>query len=105
MTIAELLPQYDTAKSFYNKATLHFDNDEIKLISYTTHVATFNIYSKEIKIFGLYSNTTLRHIKEFIYQMTEGTPQRPVLKLTQKIIEAQYTCNKQLSTYHTQRRS
>lgn len=75
----ELLCIYDTAKSFYNKANIkrYYNKNElvykIELISYKTSI----LYLKDNKIYfnykniknkKIYSQTTLRHIKEFIKQ-------------------------------------
>lgn len=62
----ELQPIYDHAKSFYKKAWEIYDNDTIKLLSYNTIVA--EIVNNELVVHGTYSNTTLRHIKEFMRQ-------------------------------------
>lgn len=61
-----LEPVFDTRKSFYGKATVITENDTITLISYSTKVA--EIKDGKAKIFGTYSPTTLRHIKDFLYQ-------------------------------------
>lgn len=61
-----LEPVFDTRKSFYGKAKVITENDTITLISYNTRVA--EIKDGKAKIFGTYSPTTLRHIKDFLYQ-------------------------------------
>jgi translation initiation factor 1 (eIF-1/SUI1) len=70
----ELSTNYDSRQSFYGKATVEVQGDVMRLISYTTIVATI---TKEVKatgdvltakVFGTYSATTLRHIKEFLKQ-------------------------------------
>lgn len=63
----ELEPIYSNVKSFYNKAKVLNDNGVIKLQSYSTIVA--EIRNGKAKIFGFYSATTTRHIKEFLQQM------------------------------------
>ena len=79
----ELQPQLDNAQSFYKKAyTLHNDDGSIQLKSYATIVATFK--DDKITVKDTYSATTLRHIKEFIYQTT-GTS-----GLSKKDIEKEY---------------
>lgn len=65
-TKTELKPVIDSRKSFYKKAYTVTENDTITLISYTTKVA--EIKDGKAKIFGTYSPTTLRHIKDFLYQ-------------------------------------
>ena len=73
-----LYPEYDNAKSFYNKAKVkkYYDNDNLlvktELYSYNTLVLTIenNKYklNHDIKEELLLSNTTLRHIKELLKQ-------------------------------------
>ena len=65
--IYDLVPVYDRRKSFYGKAkVVVMESGEIILQSYDTFVA--RIKDGEATINGFYSNTTLRHIKEFLYQ-------------------------------------
>jgi hypothetical protein len=91
--ITYLQPKYDTRKSFYNKA--YYTTEEInntiiyKLYSYNTLVLIFEIdknfnsfyNTKVIRYYldnnkkddkNFYSNTTLRHIKEFIKQTIDN---------------------------------
>lgn len=63
----ELEPIYSNVKSFYNKAKVLRENGTIKLQSYNIIVA--EISNGKAKIFGFYSSTTTRHIKEFLKQM------------------------------------
>lgn len=69
-----LKPIYDSRKSFYNKATVTEDNNGRYLTSYETIVAriTDKNHGYSIpayaEVFGTYSATTLRHIKEFLKQ-------------------------------------
>ena len=63
----KLKPQYDSKKSFYGKANVETrDNGDKVLISYNTEVA--EIRNGKPIVFGLYSSTTTRHIKEFLMQ-------------------------------------
>lgn len=62
----ELKPIYDSRKSFYKKAHVLVDGSRKTLRSYETNVAEIN--NEKAKIFGFYSNTTIRHIKEFLKQ-------------------------------------
>lgn len=79
----ELQLQLDHAQSFYRKAfTLHNNDETIDLKSYDTIVAKWSM--GEVIVNGTYSATTLRHIKEFIYQTTG------VSGLTKKDIETNY---------------
>lgn len=69
-----LKPIYDSRKSFYNKATVTEDENGRYLTSYNTIVARItdknNGYqiTPYAEVFGTYSQTTLRHIKEFLKQ-------------------------------------
>ena len=73
-----LMPEYDSSKSFYKKAKVkkYFSKnnllEKIELYSYNTLVVTLenNKYNLNYSIDSdlLFSNTTLRHIKEFLKQ-------------------------------------
>lgn len=67
----ELQCEYDGRKSFYNKANVEVFENELKLFSYSTHVASI-FYNQPDKqdpeIYNMQSATTLRHIKEFFQQ-------------------------------------
>lgn len=63
-----LIPEYDSKKSFYKKAIVKENEKEIVLYSYNTKVAIIDKISNSCKVTGTYSNTTLRHIKEFLHQ-------------------------------------
>ena len=65
----ELRPIYDSRKSFYGKALVIRSGEVSKLQSYSTIVAEYNHESRVFKVFGFYSPTTLRHLKDFAYQM------------------------------------
>ena len=72
----ELIPEHDTRKSFYNKAKVLIYNHIYILKSYNSYVCIIYNNSKELKYYLndaidlelLFSNTTLRHIKEFLLQ-------------------------------------
>ena len=65
--IYDLMPMYTSQKSFYGKAkVIEMESGEIILQSYDTFVAS--IKEGKVTINGFYSNTTLRHIKEFLKQ-------------------------------------
>ena len=69
-----LQPLFDTRKSFYNKAYIIRNYGLIELYSYDTKVLEIdtlkNIYKLNYNINTslLFSNTTLRHIKECLHQ-------------------------------------
>lgn len=64
--IYELKARYDSRKSFYGKAHVIEENEQRKLLSYSTIVAWIDDDGAHVN--GTYSATTLRHIKEFLLQ-------------------------------------
>ena len=68
VSFMELYPYYDSAKSFYGKAKVIEIENDVFLMSYDTIVAFFNRNAKVAQVYGTYSATTLRHIKEFLKQ-------------------------------------
>jgi len=62
----DLIPRYDSRISFYGKAKVREENEKLILISYQLEVA----YIKNGRAFvlGMYSQTTTRHIIEFLKQ-------------------------------------
>jgi len=84
----ELEPQYDSQKSFYKKANVYTDEKgSLLLMSYSTIVAEIQdpIVTEDgeqhLIIHGWYSQTTARHINEFLRQ--NGYP-----KMSKKEMEA-----------------
>lgn len=66
--ITELHPEYDRRKSFYGKARVEIKADGTQILwSYDTAVASISP-EKELAINGWYSQTTGRHINEFLRQ-------------------------------------
>ena len=68
VSFMELYPYYDSAKSFYGKAKVIEIENDVFHISYDKIVAFFNRDAKVAQVYGTYSATTLRHIKEFLKQ-------------------------------------
>ena len=71
--IYELKPKYDSRKSFYQKAevTIHKsvkNETVISLYSYDTLVSYIIKERNRAIVLNTHSNTTLRHIKEFLLQ-------------------------------------
>lgn len=66
--IYDLTPQYDSRNSFYSKAKVDTGDkgDKNKLYSYNTLVA--EIKDGKPVVYGTYSATTLRHIKDWLRQ-------------------------------------
>ena len=64
MKIFELVPRYDTRKSFYGKAhVIDHENGTIELQSYETVVS--RCINGKVEELGKWSATTTRHQKEF----------------------------------------
>ena len=63
---AELEAIHDSSQSFYEKAKVEIDGNRIILYSYGSYVAYIENYDAHIT--GDYSQTTFRHIKEFLLQ-------------------------------------
>lgn len=62
----ELTTEYDSRKSFYKKAMVKVEEGTKTLYSYCTKVA--EIKDGKVTVLALHSNTTTRHIKEFLRQ-------------------------------------
>lgn len=62
-----LRPIYDSAKSFYHKASWENQNGDRVLFSYNTEVARIQ-KNGVVRIENLFSVTTMRHIREFLLQ-------------------------------------
>lgn len=64
--------KYSRQKSFYNKAVVTRENDgSLRLYSYGTWVATiFPDDCYQLHKDAAYSNTTVRHVNEFLMQFT-----------------------------------
>ena len=62
----ELKTEFDARKSFYGKANVRFEEDKTILQSYNTDVAYIKEDKAIVKV--IYSQTTFRHIKEFLKQ-------------------------------------
>lgn len=67
MIVEELCAIYDDRASFYGKAHVLRSGKTEKLQSYETIVACIRAGKNPI-VYGLYSQTTTRHIKEFLRQ-------------------------------------
>ena len=61
-----MVPYRDSRKSFYRKAFVVEDVRRETLISYTPPVTY--VEDGKVVVLGTWSNTTTRHIKEFLYQ-------------------------------------
>lgn len=68
MELLELKPLESQQKSFYGKAKYYRDGWSLRLISYDTEVAEYNMLTDTFTIHRLMSETTLRHIIAFAAQ-------------------------------------
>ena len=64
----ELIPQFDSRKSFYKKAMVKTEDNQKTLYSFDAKVCIINLDLKTAQIISLFSETTTRHIKEFLKQ-------------------------------------
>lgn len=64
----DMRPSYDSRKSFYGKADIRVEGNKKILKSYSTDVAYIDLDTGKAVVNGMYSQTTLRHIKEFLKQ-------------------------------------
>lgn len=64
--LEELKAIFDNRQSFYKKAHVGKYNNCIYLKSYNTIVSC--IFQNQLRIYGYYSTTTARHIREFAKQ-------------------------------------
>ncbi len=62
----ELVPVFSKQKSFYDKAKVEKTSTGKKLYSYNLFVAEVN--GKKASVYSLQSDSTLRHVKEFLKQ-------------------------------------
>lgn len=67
--VSYLQPQFDSRASFYNKAVIEDHPDAITLYSYNTAVAMYDKETGVLHVYGYYSSTTARHIREFARQL------------------------------------
>ena len=80
--LSYLQARYDSRASFYNKAALDDDGRTITLYSYTTPVAKYNRADDTLEVYGWYSATTSRHIREFARQLGFDIPSGSDIKGT-----------------------
>jgi len=68
--ITDLIVKFDNRKSFYGKAKIETTGNYNTLYSYNLKVCTITENRKEVLLFNTnkWTQTTLRHVKEFIQQ-------------------------------------
>ena len=73
LTMIELTTKFDSRKSFYRKAHYRRKDQKIILRSYETDVIEFDTETGEFReLWGGSSQTTNRHIREFVRQIQAG---------------------------------
>lgn len=83
--ISELIPNHEKRKSYYGKAKMEYKDDIVTLVSYDTDIVKLNQVTNELEALckvGDLSNTTLRHLREFLKQNELGH----IAELTKKEI-------------------
>lgn len=89
MEIYELYARFDCRKSFYGKAIIMETKNKITLQSYDTKILEFDKNTHKLKLVckdkEAYTQTTNRHINEFIKQFTNETPKtkKEILKMAE----------------------
>ena len=81
--IRELTPKYEKTQSYYGKAILRYEDDIVTLVSYDTDIIKINSMTSELEALCEpedLSNTTLRHLREFLKQCELGD----IAELTKK---------------------
>lgn len=81
--IKELRPIYAAQKSFYGKAQVETTENTVTLYSYGTIIMTYNKVKDGLTlIWGNWSQTTGRHVNEFLKQYTniDGMSKKEYLK-------------------------
>ena len=67
--VSQLQSRFDSRASFYGKAVIDDHDPIVTLYSYDTKVAEYNKETGALTVFGWYSTTTARHIREFARQL------------------------------------
>lgn len=83
--ISELIPEHEGRKSYYGKATIRYEDNMVTLASYFIDIIEINKTTNEFKVLCKpenLSNTTLRHLREFLKQNELGH----IAELTKKEI-------------------
>ena len=68
MEESELMSKFDSRDSFYGKATIRTEGKKTILKSYSTDVAEIDHKTNKVIVYGWFSQTTGRHINEFLSQ-------------------------------------
>ena len=93
MTTRELRVKYATQESFYKKAFVKEDEEGTQYL-YSYYSLIITNYGKALKFeenLNLYSNTTMRHVREYLFQIGKGElATLPKAKLFKRLGETEY---------------
>ena len=93
MKVRELRVKFGTQQSFYKKAFVKEDNEGTQYL-YSCYSLIITNYGKALKFeedMNLYTNTTMRHIREYLKQIGKGElATLPKAKLFRKLEETEY---------------
>ena len=93
MKVRELRVKFGTQESFYKKAFVKEDNEAIQYL-YSYYSLILTNYGNALKFeenLNLYTNTTLRHVREYLKQIGKGELAKlPKAKLFKKLAETEY---------------
>ena len=93
MKVRELRVKYAAQESFYMKAFVKEDNEGTEYL-YSYYSLILTNYGKALKFeedINLYSNTTMRHVREYLKQIGKGElADLGKAKLLKKLAETNY---------------
>ena len=93
MTTRELRVKFGTQQSFGKKAFVKEDNEGTQYL-YSYYSLILTNYGKALKFeedSKLYSNTTMRHVREYLFQIGKGElATLPKAKLFKRLGETEY---------------
>ena len=93
MTTRELRVKFGTQQSFYKKAFVKSDDEGTDYL-YSYYSLIITNYGKALKFeenLDLYSNTTMRHVREYLFQIGKGElATLPKAKLFKRLEKTDY---------------
>ncbi len=90
----ELEAIYDSRKSFYGKATVNIEKGIYNMFSYWVKICKYDENTGEFHLFAgvLYSQTTCRHLREFLKQ-------RGITHIFNKMTKSEFEEKKGMTIY------
>ena len=93
MKTRELRVKFGTQQSFYKKAFVKEDDNSTQYL-YSYYSLIITNYGKALKFeedSNLYSNTTMKHVREYLKQIGKGElAELPKAKLFKRLAETEY---------------